>query len=151
MVLSEFGDPRTVLLEFLRGYIRGAHHDGAHTPGELVKAVRRCLDKTVKKAYRRARSSQQSQGESSQRSRRKHQPKALETWEAQEAIRLDVNTLKESAKLSAKESLVLELQQQGWKIREIAARRGVKVGTVKRETNRIKKKLAAARNRCFSH
>src|SRR5262249_38976015 len=149
--LSEFGDPRTMLLAWLPGYIEGAHHDGAHTPGALVKAVRRCLDKTVKKAYRRARSSQQSQGESSQRARRKHYPKALETWETQEAIRLDVNTLKENAKLGAKESLVWELRQQGWKIREIAAHRRVTVGTVKKDINRIMKKFAAARNRDFSH
>jgi DNA-binding NarL/FixJ family response regulator len=151
MVLSEFGDPRTVLRELLRGWIWDVHHGGAQTPGELLKGVRHCLDKVRKKSSRGARSPRQSQGQSSQRSRRKQQPKALETWEVQEAIRLDVNTLKESAKLSAKQSLVWELKQQGWKNREIAARRGVTVGTVKQETNRIKKKLADARNRCFFH
>ena len=65
----------------------------------------------------------------------------------QEAIRLDINTLKERVKLSPAELRVLELRQQGWKIREIAAQRGVKDGTVKREIFRIKTKLANARKR----
>jgi DNA-directed RNA polymerase specialized sigma24 family protein len=37
---------------------------------------------------------------------------------------------------------VLELRQQGWKFREIAAQRGVSIGAIKREKARAEAKLA---------
>jgi DNA-directed RNA polymerase specialized sigma24 family protein len=62
-------------------------------------------------------------------------------------MRLDCSASKERVKLSTKESLVLELRLQGWKIREIAAQPGVEVGTIKREIFRAKTKLAKAKHR----
>jgi hypothetical protein len=145
--LSEVGDPRTVLAECLPGWVWDATHNGVDLPSELLKTVRHSLDAMRQKSSRGARSIPQSQGQNSQRSRRKQQPKALETWQAQEEMRLDVSALKENAKLSPMESLVWELRQQGWKVREIAAERGVDIGTIKTEIFRIKAKLAKAQRR----
>jgi len=132
--LREFGEaPRTVLLEWLPEWVCEAFHNGVQTPTELLETVRRYLDKVRPKAPRRTRSTPQSQGQNPKRPRRPQQPLALETWAVQEATLLDVSALQASTKLSPKESLVLGLRNQGWKLREIAAQRGVDVGTIKKE------------------
>ena len=145
--LSESGEPRTVLEGWLPGWVWDATHDGVQTPRELVKAVRHRLDAVRQKSPRRTRATIHSQGQSAQRSRRQSQPRALEGWQSQEEMRLDCSASKERVKLSTKESLVLELRLQGWKIREIAAQPGVEVGTIKREIFRAKTKLAKAKHR----
>src|SRR5262249_52644919 len=92
-VFSEFGDPRTFLMEWLPEWVWQARQDGAYAPNELLKMVRRRLDKTRQKSPRRTRATTRLQGPTAKRSRRQPRPSAQATWTGQEEARLDVSAL----------------------------------------------------------
>jgi len=147
--LGEEGEPRTVLLERLAEYILQAHHAGAREPSELLESVKRLVNQIRRLQHKRSLNNAPEpilEGLEAQRTSKQHVPSELEEWHIRQEAIAHLDALIPHAGLSPREAEVLSLQRAGLPYTAIASQLGITKGSVKKFTNRIKKKLRLAAN-----
>jgi DNA-binding NarL/FixJ family response regulator len=142
--LGDTGEPRTVLLERLPGYISEASRGGARDICELLESVGRFVNQTRRTRAKRSLHHAPEpvlEALEGQRRRQQHAPSALEEWYAQQEALQCLDALIPRAGLSPREAEFLSLRRSRLSYSAIASQKGVKVGTVKTTMFRAKKKL----------
>jgi RNA polymerase sigma factor (sigma-70 family) len=145
--LGDTGEPRTVLLERLPGYIAEASRGGARDICELLESVGRLFNQTRRTQAKRSLHHAPEpvlEALEGHRQKKQHAPSALEEWYAQQEALQRLDALILHAGLSPRQIEILSLVRAGLSHSDIAFQIGINRGTVKQHIHRAQAKLRKA-------